>query len=132
MPVLALAFTPAAFLARMTRSSVLEVTTQDYVRTARAKGVRQALVVLRHVLRNALIPVLTIIGPIFAGLFSGSFIIETIYSIPGTGRLFVQAISGRDYSLIMGTTLFYALIIVLMNLLVDVLYAVADPRIRYR
>lgn len=131
LPVLALAFTPAAYLARITRASVLEVKQQDYVRTARAKGVGHRILVLRHILRNGLIPVVTVIGPIFAGLFAGSFIIESIFSIPGTGRLFVQAIDGRDYPLIMGTTLFYAFIIVLMNLLVDLLYAVIDPRIRY-
>jgi oligopeptide transport system permease protein len=132
LPVLALAFTPAAYLARITRSSVLEVRHQDYVRTARAKGVGRGMLIGRHILRNGLIPVVTVIGPIFAGLFAGSFIVESIFSIPGTGRLFVQAIDGRDYPLIMGTTLFYALIIVLMNLFVDLLYAVIDPRIRYR
>lgn len=132
LPVLALAFTPAAYLARITRSSVLEVRHQDYVRTARAKGVGQRMLIGRHILRNGLIPVITVVGPIFAGLFAGSFIVESIFSIPGTGRLFVEAIDGRDYPLIMGTTLFYALIIVLMNLFVDLLYAVIDPRIRYR
>ncbi|MCL4509316.1 MAG: ABC transporter permease [Chloroflexi bacterium] len=131
LPVLALAFTPAAYVARITRASILEVVRQDYVRTARAKGVGARLIVFRHILRNGLIPVITVLGPIFAGLFSGSFIIESIFSIPGTGRLFVQAISARDYPLIMGTTLFYALIIVLANLVVDLLYAVVDPRIRY-
>lgn len=132
LPVLALGFTPAAFLARITRASVLEIIQQDYVRTARAKGVRERLVVLRHILRNALIPVVTVLGPIFAGLFAGSFIIESIFSIPGTSHLFVTAIDGRDYPMIMGTTLFYAAIIVSMNLIVDLLYAVIDPRIRYR
>ena len=132
LPALALAFTPAAYLARITRASVLEVVRQDYVRTARAKGVGQRLLIGRHILRNGLIPVVTVIGPIFAGLFAGSFIVESIFSIPGTGRLFVQAIDARDYPLIMGTTLFYAFIIVLMNLLVDLVYAVIDPRIRYR
>ncbi len=131
LPVLALAFTPAAYLARITRASVLEVVRQDYVRTARAKGVGERLLVWRHILRNGLIPVVTVVGPIFAGLFAGSFIVESIFSIPGTGRLFVQAIDGRDYPLIMGTTLFYAFIIVVMNLIVDLLYAVIDPRIRY-
>jgi ABC-type dipeptide/oligopeptide/nickel transport system permease component len=132
LPALALAFTPAAYVARITRASILEVKQQDYVRTARAKGVGQRLLVGRHILRNGLIPVVTVIGPIFAGLFAGSFIVESIFSIPGTGRLFVQAIDGRDYPLIMGTTLFYALIIVVMNLIVDLLYVVIDPRIRYR
>ncbi|MCL4541978.1 MAG: ABC transporter permease [Chloroflexi bacterium] len=131
LPVLALAFTPAAYVARITRASILEVIRQDYVRTARAKGMQGRIIVWRHVLRNGLIPVVTVLGPIFAGLFSGSFIIESIFSIPGTGRLFVQAISARDYPLIMGTTLFYALIIVFANLIVDLLYAVIDPRIRY-
>ncbi len=131
LPVLALAFTPAAYVARITRASILEVIRQDYVRTARAKGMHRRVIIWRHVLRNALIPVVTVLGPIFAGLFSGSFIVESIFSIPGTGRLFVQAISARDYPLIMGTTLFYALIIVMANLIVDLLYAVIDPRIRY-
>ena len=132
MPVLVLAFNPAAYLARITRSSVLEVVRQDYVRTARSKGVGWAILISRHVLRNALIPVVTVIGPIFAAFFAGSFIVESIFSIPGDGRLFIQAITGRDYPLIMGTTLFYAFVIVLMNLAVDLLYAVIDPRIRYR
>jgi oligopeptide transport system permease protein len=131
LPVLSLSFLPMSYISRVTRASVLEVIRQDYVRTARAKGMDEPTVNRRHVLRNALVPILTVIGPILATLVSGSFIIETIFSIPGLGRYFVQSVLTRDYGVIMGTTLFYATIIVLANLVVDLLYAVADPRIRY-
>lgn len=131
MPAFALATLPAAFIARVTRASILEVSNQDYIRTARAKGMVERIVLTRHILRNALIPVLTVTGPEFAFLISGSFIIENLFSIPGVGRLFVQGIFARDYSLIMGTVIFYTFIIVLINLIVDILYAVVDPRIRY-
>jgi oligopeptide transport system permease protein len=131
LPVVALAFLPASYISRITRSSVLEVIRQDYVRTARAKGLSEPTVDLRHVLRNSLIPILTVLGPIFAALVSGSFIIEFVFSIPGIGRAFVDSIFNRDYGVIMGTTLFYAVLIVLANLVVDILYAVVDPRIRY-
>jgi ABC-type dipeptide/oligopeptide/nickel transport system permease component len=129
--VLSLAFLPASYISRITRSSVLEVIRQDYVRTARAKGLAEAVVDVRHIVRNSLIPVLTVLGPIFAALVSGSFIIEFVFSIPGIGREFVQSTFNRDYGVIMGTTLFYALVIVLANLVVDIFYAVVDPRIRY-
>jgi oligopeptide transport system permease protein len=132
LPVLTLACLPAAYLARITRASLLEVLNQDYMRTARAKGLPSRHVLLRHALRNAAIPVITVLGPIMAGLVTGSFIIEQLFSVPGTGRLFVQSVMGRDYGLIMGTTLFYATIIVLANLVVDLAYAWFDPRIRYR
>jgi oligopeptide transport system permease protein len=131
MPGFALAALPAAYIARITRASVLEAVRQDYVRTAHAKGLRERVVLIRHVLRNALIPVVTIIGPELAILVTGSFIIENLFSIPGVGRLFVQGVFARDYGLIMGSILFYAFVIAVMNLLVDVLYAVIDPRIRY-
>jgi oligopeptide transport system permease protein len=131
MPAFALATLPAAFIARITRASILEVAQQDYIRTARAKGMIERIVLIRHILRNALIPVLTVAGPEFAFLISGSFIIENLFSIPGVGRLFVQGIFARDYSLIMGTVIFYTFIIVLINLIVDILYALVDPRIRY-
>jgi oligopeptide transport system permease protein len=131
MPVLALAALPAAYIARVTRASVLEVMNQDYIRTARAKGLREYRVVVRHTLKNALIPVLTVIGPIAAVLASGSFIIETMFGINGIGKEAVGAVFERDYGLIMGTTLMYALIITLANLTVDLLYAYVDPRIRY-
>lgn len=131
MPVTALAVLPTAYIARVTRASMLEVLQQDYIRTARAKGLRENVVVLRHLMRNGLIPVLTVVGPVAAALVTGSFIIEYLFAIPGIGRYFVTSISARDYGMIMGTTLFYATVVVLANLIVDVLYAVADPRIRY-
>ena len=132
MPVLALSAWPTAYIARVTRASVLDVLHQDYVRTARAKGLQEHVVVLRHMLRNALIPVLTVIGPVAAMLVTGSFIIEQLFAIPGIGRAFVTSIGARDYGVIMGITLFYTLVIVIANLLVDLLYAVIDPRIRYQ
>ncbi len=131
LPVLALGSLPAAYIARITRASMLEVMSQDYIRTARAKGLREQVVVTRHIVRNALIPVLTLVGPIAAGLLTGSFIIEYFFAIPGIGRAYVQAILGRDYPMIMATTLLYAFVIIVANLLVDLLYAVVDPRIRY-
>jgi oligopeptide transport system permease protein len=131
MPVVTLAALPTAYLARVTRAGMLDVLRQDYVRTARSKGLSPFTVTHRHVLRNALIPILSVSGPIAAGLVGGSFIVEQLFSIPGIGRLFVQAIEGRDYGMIMGTTLFYATIHALANLLVDVAYAYVDPRIRY-
>ena len=132
LPVLTLGLNQAALLTRITRASVLDVSRQDFMRTARAKGLREVLVVQRHLLKNALIPVVTVMGPILAFLLVGSLIVETIFSIPGIGRLLVQGISQRDYSLIMGTTLLYAFVIALFNLVVDVLYAFIDPRITYR
>ncbi len=131
MPAVALAALPAAFIARITRASTLEVMRQDYVRTARAKGLQERVVLTRHILRNSLIPVVTIAGPELAFLVSGSFIIEQLFSIPGIGRLFVQGVFGRDYGLIMGSILFYAFVVAAINLVVDVLYAAIDPRIRY-
>jgi oligopeptide transport system permease protein len=131
LPVVALSTLPAAYLARITRASMLEVMSQDYVRTARAKGLRERRIVLSHILKNGMIPVLTLLGPITANLITGSFIVETIYSIPGIGRAFVVSVFDRDYGLIMGTTLFYTFVVVLGSLLVDILYAVVDPRIRY-
>jgi oligopeptide transport system permease protein len=131
MPAFALAALPAAYTARITRASILEVARQDYVRTARAKGIQERVVLVRHILRNALIPVLTVTGPELAALVTGSFIIENLFSIPGIGRLFVQGVFQRDYGLIMGSILFYAFVIAAVNLIVDVLYAAVDPRIRY-
>jgi oligopeptide transport system permease protein len=132
IPVVAVSVLPAAYIARVTRASVLEVMHQDYIRTARAKGLRENRVVLRHTIQNALIPVLTLMGPIFAALVTGSFIIETMFGIPGIGRAFVAAVVRRDYAMIMGSTLFYCLIVTVSNLLVDLSYAAVDPRIRYR
>jgi oligopeptide transport system permease protein len=132
LPVMTLAALPAAYLARVTRASLLDVLRQDYIRTAHAKGLGPAAVLYRHSLRNAAVPILTVIGPMTAGLITGSFIIEHLFSVPGIGRLFVQSVNARDYGLIMGTTLFYATIIVIANLAVDIAYAFVDPRIRYR
>jgi oligopeptide transport system permease protein len=131
MPAFALAALPAAFTARITRASMLDVVRQDFIRTARSKGLAERVVLVRHILRNAMIPVVTIAGPEFAALVTGSFIIENLFSIPGIGRLFVQGVFQRDYGLIMGTVLFYAFAIALVNLIVDILYGVIDPRIRY-
>src|SRR5262245_5667840 len=130
MPMTVLGFGTMAFTARLTRSAMLEVLRQDYVRTARAKGLAERVVVLRHMLKNALIPVITILGPALAALVTGSFIIETMFSFPGMGRAYVQAIGQRDYSMIMGTTLIYAALVAIANLSVDITYVFVDPRIR--
>lgn len=131
LPVIALAGYQIAQIARYTRASMLEVTRKDYVRTAHSKGVRETAVVVRHMIRNALIPVITILGPILAFLVTGSFIIENFFGIPGIGRNYIAAIGGRDYSMIMATTIIYAFAVAFLNLVVDVLYAYIDPRIRY-
>jgi oligopeptide transport system permease protein len=131
MPALALSAWPAAYIARVTRASMLDVLDQEYVRTARAKGLIETVVVLRHALRNALIPVLTVIGPIAAVLVTGTFIVEQLFSVPGMGRLFVNSMLKHDYGVIMGATLFYTFVVAVANLAVDVLYAAIDPRIRY-
>jgi oligopeptide transport system permease protein len=131
MPALALGVYPAAVLARITRASMIEAIRQDYVRTARAKGLVEQVVLLRHVLKNGLIPVVTVLGPVAATLISGSFIIESIFGIPGIGKFLIQGIFARDYGLLMGTVLFYAIVIAFANLLVDMLYGWLDPRIQY-
>lgn len=130
LPVLALAIAPAGVMARYVRSSVLEVLRDEYVTAAVAKGGRPSVVLRRHVLRNALMPLVTVAGPLFAGLVVGTIFIETIFSVPGIGGLFTQAAQVRDMPLLMGTTLFFALILMLMNLIVDLSYAVVDPRTR--
>lgn len=130
MPTLILAMGAAAFLARITRASMLEAIRQDYVRTARSKGLREQVVIVGHVLKNALIPVATVIGPAAAGLITGSFIIETFFSVPGIGREYVSSILALDYPVIMGTTLLYAFFIVVANLSVDLVYGMLDPRIK--
>ena len=131
LPIVSLGLLPLALIARVTRASMLEVLRQDYIRTARAKGLDEFRVVMRHAVRNALIPVLTIAGPIFAGLVTGSFIIERFFAIGGIGTAFVDAVTLRDYGMIMGTTLMFAVAIAVMNLAVDIAYAIVDPRIRY-
>jgi oligopeptide transport system permease protein len=130
IPAMVLGFGTLAYTARLTRASMLEVLRQDYVRTARAKGLAERIVVNRHMIKNALIPVVTILGPALAGLVTGSFIIETMFGFPGIGRAYVQALSQRDYSMIMGTTLLYVFLVSLANLSVDIVYVFIDPRIR--
>ncbi len=131
LPVIALSLFPIAQIARYTRASMLEVTRRDYVRTAHSKGVKEGSVVVVHMIRNALIPVVTILGPLLAFLITGSFITEFIFSVPGIGRYYVTSIGQRDYGVIMAMTMLYAAAIAIMNLVVDVLYAYIDPRIRY-
>jgi oligopeptide transport system permease protein len=131
LPTVALAGFPIAVIARYTRASMLEVTRKDYIRTAQSKGIGGRDVVSRHMIRNALIPVVTILGPTLAFLVTGSFIIETIFSVPGIGRFYISAISTRDYSLLMAMTILYAFAVAFLNVVVDVLYAYIDPRIRY-
>jgi oligopeptide transport system permease protein len=132
LPVLTLGLNQAALLTRITRASVLDVSRQDFMRTARAKGLREALLIRRHLLKNAMIPVVTVLGPILAFLIVGSLVVENIFSVPGVGRLLIQGISQRDYSLIMGATLMYAFVIAAVNLIVDIVYGFLDPRITYR
>lgn len=130
LPVITMAVLPLAYIARITRASVLEVLNEDYVRTARAKGLSPWSVLSRHVMRNALIPILTIIGPVAAAEITGAFIVESMFGIPGIGRQFVSSITQRDYGVIMGTTLFFTTMVVMANLLVDITYVFVDPRIR--
>jgi len=120
----------SALLTRLTRTAMLEVIRQDYIRTARAKGLRNFVIIQRHVIKNTMIPVWTVIGPLTANLITGSLVVERIFQIPGVGQNFVNSISARDYSMIMGTTLIYTFVIVLFNLLTDVTYGLFDPRIK--
>lgn len=129
MPCFALSFYPMCYIGRMTRSSMLDAINADYIRTARAKGLPSRKIIFKHALRNSLIPVVTYIGPMTAYILSGGFVVETVFSIPGLGRYFIQSILNRDYPIIMGTTIFLAAFVIIMNLLVDVLYKVIDPRI---
>jgi len=131
LPAVTVSSGTIALLARLTRSSMLEVLNQDYVRTARAKGVRESFVVVRHAFRNALLPVITVIGLQFGFLLSGAVVTESIFSLPGMGRLLVQAILSRDFPIVQGAVLLAAVTFVVTNLIVDVLYAVVDPRIHY-
>jgi peptide/nickel transport system permease protein len=131
LPVITLGVRPAALIARLTRSCMLEVLTQDYIRTARAKGLRERLVIMRHALKNALIPVVTIIGTQVAELLSGAVLTETIFAWPGVGRLAVEALIARDFPMIRGTVIFMAVIFLVANLIVDISYGFIDPRIRY-
>jgi len=130
LPSIALGFFPMAYFARLVRGTMLETLQQDYVRTARAKGLRRRRVVGLHVLRNSLIPVVTATGPLLGAVITGSFIVETIFAIPGIGRYYVNSVSARDYSVTMGLTILYAVIVIVGNLVVDVLYGFLDPRTR--
>jgi len=130
LPTVILALGPMAFLTRITRASMLEAVRQDYVRTARAKGLREQVVIVGHVMKNAMIPVATIVGPAVAGLITGSIIIEGIFSVPGIGRQFLQSILARDYPMIMAVYLLYAFLICIANLSVDLVYGMLDPRIK--
>ncbi|MGK0297467.1 MAG: oligopeptide transport system permease protein [Gammaproteobacteria bacterium] len=131
LPSFTLGFAYAAYIARMTRGGMLEILSQEFIRTARSKGLSEVDIILKHSLRGGLLPVITFLGPAFAGLLSGSFIIETIFQIPGIGRLYIQAAFNRDYTMIMGTTIFFATLIVAFNLLSDILSAMLNPRITY-
>jgi oligopeptide transport system permease protein len=130
LPGIVLGIGGSAFIARLMRASMLEVMAQDFVRTARAKGLKYRMIVTGHIVRNSLIPVLTVLGPTLAALITGTIIIERVFGVPGMGYLFIESITARDYPVIMGTTLFYAFIVVLGNLAVDITYVLADPRIR--
>ncbi|MBR6889659.1 MAG: ABC transporter permease, partial [Clostridia bacterium] len=131
MPALALSFNPMCYISRLMRSSMLDVLRQDYIKTARAKGLQEKVVLFKHALRNAILPVVTYLGPLTAGILTGGFVIEKIFTIPGMGKFFVESINNRDYPLIMGVTIFYSALLVLMNLVVDLLYGVIDRRIKY-
>ncbi|MDO5546408.1 MAG: ABC transporter permease [Eubacteriales bacterium] len=129
LPIIALSLSPMANITRLTRSSMLDVLGQDYIRTARAKGVPQMKIIFGHALKNSLIPVITYVGPMLAYIVTGSLVIEQVFAVPGIGRAFVSSITGRDYPLIMGTTIVLATLIVIMNLVSDILYKLVDPRI---
>lgn len=131
LPSFALGFAQSALMARLTRASILQVLNEDYIRTARSKGLSERRVILVHTLKNSMIPVVTVVGPLFAALVTGSFVTETIFAIPGIGRYFITSVTNRDYPVIMGTILMYAFFLVLANMIVDIIYALLDPRIRY-
>lgn len=130
MPALALSGMPMSFIARLTRSSMLDILSQDYIKTARAKGLSWSKVLIKHALPNSLIPVVTYLGPMTASILTGSFVIETIFAIPGLGQYFVTSIYNRDYTVILGVTIFYSVIVIGLNMVVDLLYPLLDPRIK--
>lgn len=132
MPVTALSFYPTAYIMRLMRSSMLDVLGQDYMRTARAKGLAGGKILFKHALRNAILPVVTYVGPMLAYTITGSFVVEKIFVIPGLGGEFIKAINGRDYTLIMGTTIFLATLVIVMNVIVDIIYKIVDPRIKLK
>lgn len=132
MPVIALSFYPTAYIMRLMRSSMLDVLGQDYMRTARAKGLAGGKILFKHALRNAILPVVTYVGPMLAYTITGSFVVEKIFVIPGLGGEFIKAINGRDYTVIMGTTIFLATLVIVMNVVVDIVYKIVDPRIKLK
>ena len=132
LPVMALAFYPTAYISRLMRSSMLDVLGQDYMRTARAKGISQFKSLFKHALRNAVLPVITYMGPMLAYILTGSFVVEKIFTIPGLGSQFISSITDRDYPLIMGTTIFLAFLLITMNVIVDIAYKIIDPRIKLK
>ena len=132
MPVIALAFYPTAYITRLMRSSMLDVLGQDYIRTAKAKGLSQVVQLFKHAMRNAILPVVTYVGPMLAYVMTGSFVVEKIFTVPGLGGEFIKCIQGQDYPVIMGTTIFLATIMVLMNVAVDIIYTIIDPRIKLK
>lgn len=132
MPVIALSFYPSAYIMRLMRSSMLDVLEQDYMRTAKAKGVAGFWILFKHALRNAILPVVTYVGPMLAYTVTGSFVVEKIFVIPGLGGEFIKAINGRDYTMIMGTTIFLATLVIIMNVFVDIAYKIVDPRIKLK
>lgn len=130
LPALAMSLMPLAYLARLMRSSMLEVMNQDYIKTAKSKGIKSSTVIFRHAIRNAILPLVSVLGTLISNLLVGSFVIEKIFGIPGLGSFFTRSIMNRDYTLIMGTTIFYSIILVVMLLIVDILYMIIDPRIK--
>jgi ABC-type dipeptide/oligopeptide/nickel transport system permease component len=131
MPSIALGLGSSAIIARLTRATLLQTVREDYIRTARAKGLHERVIIIRHAMKNSMIPVVTILGPMLAALVTGTFVTELIFGIPGMGKYFVTSITNRDYPVIMGTILLYAVFLVIANLVVDIVYAYLDPRIRY-
>jgi len=129
LPAFALGAGFAGYVARLTRTTVLDVLASDYIRTARAKGLTEPVIMFKHVLKNSIYPIVSVMGPLTAGLVTGSFVIEYIFSIPGMGRFFITAVTNRDYPLIMGVTLVYAVLIVIANMVVDMVYGWLDPRV---
>lgn len=132
LPVMALSFYPTAYISRLMRSSMLDVLGQDYMRTARAKGISQFKSLFKHALRNAVLPIITYLGPMLAYILTGSFVVEKIFTIPGLGSQFISSITDRDYPLIMGTTIFLAFLLITMNVVVDIAYKIIDPRIKLK
>lgn len=130
LPAVALAATPLAFIARLVRSSMIDVLNSDYIKTAKAKGLSERVTIYRHGLRNAILPVVSYLGPLVVTILTGSFIIETIFAIPGLGNEFVTSVTNRDYTVIMGTTVFYSILLLFSILLVDIIYSLIDPRIK--